>query len=1144
MRSRPRFTTWRPIVPLALILLLLSAAVALPARAAPGAQVAEPAAAGDHLVTNIVLGPDTPNILPNGQDVTVTFSYSTTEPGGVRIFIRPFTDGAPTPGYLADPSPVYPQSASGKGSSSFTVASRQVVVDQIRIQMLNADQTTLLFETFIPVHYLFGSPAHLVTHINLTPDTPDVLALGQEVSATFRYSARTPVRIFIRPFTNGALTPGYAAHGSPEYGAGGGTGSGDFTIASGQAVVDQIRIQMVSAADSSTVLFEAFLPVYYRFSGGSNLVTNIELSPDTPNVFKYGQDVNITFSYRQNHPGGVRIFARPFSGTAISPGYGAHGSPVYTAASGIGAGSFTLNTGPLVVDKIRIQMEAAEDGRLLFEAFLPVHLFWAGSGPPPGPDMRIDAIEVTQAIQDLNNSVDLVAGKRTYVRVHVSAPVNVADVFATLSGKRGTVSLMPTLTPGNPGGDITVRPNPNREQINDSFWFELPSSWTAAGNLTLTARLDPINAKNDLNQSNNVRTVTVNFKSTPALRLRLMNVRYTAGGSTHSADNSDLGALESWLRRAYPISHLQVTRQTYVYPFSGLPNVNTLNALLAFNKAINMIFSGESPSVVYYGIVDDGGGFMRGRAMGIPGTVASGPTGSDSWGWDFDGSYGDWYGGHEIGHTRGRYHAEFCGATGGASYPYTGGRISPSLTGNNAIYGFDIATRAIYGPNWKDVMTYCSNQWISDFTYEGIRNHQVSVSALSAAQKATADQFLVIGGTADLENHTATIDHVALIQQSASVPLPEPGSWTIALVDASNNDLATYPFEPDVLSDAEESPGTPAIISEVVPWSAGTVRVEIRYGGQVLASRSASANPPTVTITAPAAGSTLPNGPFTVTWTGSDPDGDALSYSLFYSNDGGTSWQPVAAGLTGTSVELDASQLPGGSGMLRIVASDGFLSAQDTTGAFSVPLHAPTAEIVLPEEGQVFFPTQQIVFEATGYDLEDGTLGDEAFTWSSSIDGVLGTGATLSTSELTTGDHVITLTVTDSDGQSSQVTRNITVAEEGAAEANELDVAPIALGVTVAIGSAPVQETLSLRSSGESEISWTASEDTPWLTLAATSGQTPADLVVRIDPSELPAGTHTGLITFTSSEEGASPVIVPVTVQVIGEAVYLPITMR
>jgi len=61
-----------------------------------------------------------------------------------------------------------------------------------------------------------------------------------------------------------------------------------------------------------------------------------------------------------------------------------------------------------------------------------------------------------------------------------------------------------------------------------------------------------------------------------------------------------------------------------------------------------------------------------------------------------------------------------------------------------------------------------------------------------------------------------------------------------------------------------------------------------------------------------------------------DPDGDALTYSLLYSNDEGASWQAQATNLTGTGLELNTNQLPGGSGLLRVVASDGFFSAFDT----------------------------------------------------------------------------------------------------------------------------------------------------------------------------------------------------------------------
>jgi hypothetical protein len=1148
MHTRFKSITWKVISYLLLFTLVSAPVAGFSASAAPPAQEAGPGsvqAAGDHLVTNISLGPDTPNILRNNQDVTVSFSYSTTEKNGVRIFARPFTNGALSPNYAASGSPLYPASATGKGSGTFTIQTGKVVVDQIRFRMYNANQTTLLFEAFIPVYYLFSDETSIVTNIALFPDTPDVLQFNQRVNLRFSYLTRHQggVYIFARPVTHGALTPHYAAHPSPLYTTSSGQDSGYFTIQTGQVVVDQIRIQMLDSTQK-IVLFEAFLPVYYRFRDATNIVTNIEFSPDTPNIFKYSDNVNLTFNYNTNQPGGVRIFARPFSGAHLSPNYAAHPSPVYATGSGSGSGYFRLTAGPTVVDKVRIQMWDANQTTLLFEAFLPVHLFWAGAGPPPGPDMSVDAIEVTQAIQDLNNSVDLVAGKRTYVRVHVHSPVNANNVFATLSGRRGFISLFPVLSPGNPGGDITVLTSPDRGQLNDSFWFELPSSWTTAGNLTLTARLDPNNAKNDLVQGNNTRVVTVNFKNTPPLRLRLVDVQYTTGGHTYLAANSHLDALESWLRRAYPISSLQVTRQTFTYPTSGLPNVDTLHGYLALAKLLRMIFTGEDSRTVYYGMVDDGGGFMRGKTAGIPSTISAGPTGTGTWGWDFDGSYGDWYGGHEIGHSRGRYHAEFCGAGGGVPYPYTGGRISPALSGNTAIYGFDITTHTIYPPSWKDVMTYCSNEWVSDFTYEGIRSYLVSLGLLTPEPAMVeAAQFLAIAGMADLDTNTASLDNVYLISQDATLPLPDSGSWTIALVGAADNDLATYPFAPDELTDSAESSGRPAVIAEVVPWTTGTVKVEIRYNGGVVASRSASAHPPSVNLTAPGGGS-IPAGPFQASWSGSDPDGDPLSYSLLYSNDGGTEWQTLATNLTASSLQLNTSQLPGGSGLLRVVVSDGFLTGEDTSAALSMPLHAPTAQILTPNEGQVFYPTQQVALQGSAYDLEDGTLGDSAFEWASSLDGSLGGGASLNTAELTTGTHVISMTVTDSDAMTVQVTRTISIAEEDAPVALNLDAAPLGVGVVAAFGDPAFPYTLTLRSTSQVELDWTASEDAPWLSLADTSGTTPSDLMLTIDPSQLRVGLHTTKITFTSSQAGNSPVEVNVALQVTGKALFLPLVTR
>ena len=66
--------------------------------------------------------------------------------------------------------------------------------------------------------------------------------------------------------------------------------------------------------------------------------------------------------------------------------------------------------------------------------------------------------------------------------------------------------------------------------------------------------------------------------------------------------------------------------------------------------------------------------------------VGSGPVGSGDWGWDFDGSYADWYSGHEVGHAFGRPHVrggpgyveDGCGGEANAVKHNLNGRISPT----------------------------------------------------------------------------------------------------------------------------------------------------------------------------------------------------------------------------------------------------------------------------------------------------------------------------------------------------------------------------------------------------------------------------------------------------------------------------------
>lgn len=125
--------------------------------------VADAIASSD--VINIKLSPLSPSSLTFWDYVNISFDYYTDKPDGVRIYIRPFTNGSLTPRYSTSGSPLYPSTIlsgddaffTSSGTARFTIRYGEVDVDQLRVRILSADRSRLLREFFIPVAYHFTS---------------------------------------------------------------------------------------------------------------------------------------------------------------------------------------------------------------------------------------------------------------------------------------------------------------------------------------------------------------------------------------------------------------------------------------------------------------------------------------------------------------------------------------------------------------------------------------------------------------------------------------------------------------------------------------------------------------------------------------------------------------------------------------------------------------------------------------------------------------------------------------------------------------------------------------------------------------------------------------------------------------------------
>ncbi len=93
---------------------------------------------------------------------------------------------------------------------------------------------------------------------------------------------------------------------------------------------------------------------------------------------------------------------------------------------------------------------------------------------------------------------------------------------------------------------------------------------------------------------------------------------------------------------------------------------------------------------------------------------------------------------------------------------------------------------------------------------------------------------------------------------------------------------------------------------------------------------------------------------------------------------------------------------------------------------------APTVSITAPTSGSTVSVGATVTFMTTANDFEDGDLS-AAVTWSSDLDGSLGTGASVATSSLSTGTHTITASVIDSGSLGDVDTISLTVEAASAA---------------------------------------------------------------------------------------------------------------
>jgi len=385
------------------------------------------------------------------------------------------------------------------------------------------------------------------------------------------------------------------------------------------------------------------------------------------------------------------------------------------------------------------------------------------AGPSPtlaanAAGLRILGIEVTQAIQDIRNTVSLVAGKTTVVRVYVdhASLSSAAKVTGELEWRRtGGASYLPALNA------VDIRPtaprnlDTQRGELAFSLNFRLPSAATSSGNLRLHVKRLYQPGSPDIPVAAQNGTVAVNFKEAPPFRIKVIGLRYRKSGKSVTPSAVDFSYLRSYLERAYPVASVEwsqiVVDANFAPPFKERKIARLANMQIAAIRS-REVSDGVDPRTHYFGLVSDDRGteFMRGEAFDIPDTaspdvVASSPCGTPKgYGGDQDASYADWYGTHELCHTMGRYHPGFPPPehddgqdASDKAFPFEDGQLTNTTGATELRYvGFDCGDpdlafpmRAMHGARYHDIMTYMPNQWLSSYTYEAVLTRLIAENA-------------------------------------------------------------------------------------------------------------------------------------------------------------------------------------------------------------------------------------------------------------------------------------------------------------------------------------------------------------------------------------------------------------------------------
>jgi hypothetical protein len=441
------------------------------------------------------------------------------------------------------------------------------------------------------------------------------------------------------------------------------------------------------------------------------------------------------------------------------------------SAASVGSGGITYTPGP-----------EQQTATVVAGTTVEVAVTYVG-GQGPSLNLRIAGVSIIQSVQTFENEVPLVAGRDALLRVFALANESNAVTPAVRVRLFEGGVLQETVTIPAPAD--TVPTDRSDGDLSTTWNLTIPGSRIQPG-LAVAADVDPTGAIVEADETDNTfpagspRPFAV--RPTSPLAITLIPVRQQGNQLEGDVTAANRDQYLDLARRMYPLPGYDAAVHQ-VYTTTTTDTLQPDNANGAWNTILSEIFAlqvAEDSPRHYYGVVRAGyqSGMAGNAYIGLP--VAIGYDRPDDRGR---------IAAHELGHTWDRLHAP-CGNPPGTDphFPHPGGIIGWT--------GYDQVLGTLKPRITPDVMGYCRDPWISDYTYQRVMDYRLLAGSQGSAG-ATRPALLVWGRIA---NGRAVLEPAFEIMTRPVLPR-RPGAYSLRGTGRDGGRVFDLSFDPVAVAD-------------------------------------------------------------------------------------------------------------------------------------------------------------------------------------------------------------------------------------------------------------------------------------------------------------------------------------------------------